>query len=203
MKRGRNQRRRQGMNINRALDSNGPDVRIRGTANQIYDKYQSLARDAASAGDRVKAESYLQHAEHYFRLIKSIQTQNGAGNQQAGQSQNQSQSQDQANDPADGEQPDVVTSENAENARQATSNGEDNTDTPVESPKSDGDGEGAEKERPRRRRRPRSAERSSEAEASSEENAADSPGESSTSGEEEAAPAKRPRRRKSVAAEAV
>lgn len=73
MKRGRNQRRRQGMNINRALDSNGPDVRIRGTANQIYDKYLALARDATSSGDRVKAENYLQHAEHYFRLIRSIQ----------------------------------------------------------------------------------------------------------------------------------
>jgi hypothetical protein len=75
MKRGRNQRRRQGMNINRALDSNGPDVRIRGTANQIYDKYLALARDANSAGDRVKAENYLQHAEHYFRVIRAMQPQ--------------------------------------------------------------------------------------------------------------------------------
>ena len=73
MKRGRNQRRRQGVNPNRAYDSNGPDVRIRGTANQIYDKYLSLARDAASSGDRVKAENYLQHAEHYFRLIRAMQ----------------------------------------------------------------------------------------------------------------------------------
>ena len=73
MKRGRNQRRRQGVNPNRALDSNGPDVRIRGTANQIHDKYLALARDASSAGDRIKAESYLQHAEHYFRLIRSMQ----------------------------------------------------------------------------------------------------------------------------------
>ncbi|MEX0646007.1 MAG: DUF4167 domain-containing protein [Parvularculaceae bacterium] len=73
MKRGRNQRRRQGMNINRALDSNGPDVRIRGTANQIYDKYLALARDSSSSGDRIKAENYLQHAEHYFRVIRSIQ----------------------------------------------------------------------------------------------------------------------------------
>jgi hypothetical protein len=73
MKRGRNQRRRQGMNINRALDSNGPDVRIRGTANQIYDKYLALARDASSSGDRVKAENYLQHAEHYFRVIRAMQ----------------------------------------------------------------------------------------------------------------------------------
>ncbi len=83
MKRGRNQRRRQGVNPNRALDSNGPDVRIRGTANQIYDKYQALARDASSAGDRIKAESYLQHAEHYFRLIRSMQVQQQPQNQSA------------------------------------------------------------------------------------------------------------------------
>ena len=73
MKRGRNQRRRQGANPNRALDSNRPEVRIRGTANQIYDKYIALARDASSAGDRIKAESYLQHAEHYFRMIRAMQ----------------------------------------------------------------------------------------------------------------------------------
>ncbi len=75
MKRGRNQRRRQGggPNPNRALDSNGPDVRIRGTAQQIYDKYLALARDAQSSGDRVKAENYLQHAEHYFRVLRSVQ----------------------------------------------------------------------------------------------------------------------------------
>lgn len=74
-KRGRNnhQRRRQGINPNRALDSNGPDVRIRGTAQQIYDKYQALARDATSSGDRVKAENYLQHAEHYFRVLRAVQ----------------------------------------------------------------------------------------------------------------------------------
>lgn len=74
-KRGRNnhQRRRQGVNPNRALDSNGPDVRIRGTAQQIYDKYQALARDAQSSGDRVKAENYLQHAEHYFRVLRAAQ----------------------------------------------------------------------------------------------------------------------------------
>ena len=89
MKRGRNQRRRQGMNINRALDSNGPEVRIRGTANQIYDKYLALARDANSAGDRVKAENYLQHAEHYFRVIRAMQPQMPAsqigGDQQEGE----------------------------------------------------------------------------------------------------------------------
>ena len=84
MKRGRNQRRRPGGgNPNRALDSNGPEVRIRGTANQIYDKYVALARDASTSGDRVKAESYLQHAEHYFRVIRA--TQPSQPNQQATQ----------------------------------------------------------------------------------------------------------------------
>ena len=56
-------------NPNRSLDSNGPDVKIRGSASTIYDKYTALARDASSGGSRVKAESYLQHAEHYLRVM--------------------------------------------------------------------------------------------------------------------------------------
>jgi hypothetical protein len=60
-----------GNNANRAFDSNGPDgVKIRGHAQHIYEKYQQLSRDAASAGDRVLLENYLQHAEHYYRLIR-------------------------------------------------------------------------------------------------------------------------------------
>jgi hypothetical protein len=58
-------------NKNRVFDSNGPDVRIRGTAYQIVEKYATLAKDAHSAGDRVLAESYLQYAEHYQRMINS------------------------------------------------------------------------------------------------------------------------------------
>jgi hypothetical protein len=54
------------------FDSNGPDVRVRGNAWQVYEKYQALARDAASGGDRVAAENLLQHAEHYFRIIEAI-----------------------------------------------------------------------------------------------------------------------------------
>ena len=56
-------------NRNQTFDSNGPDVRIRGNALQVHEKYQTLARDAAAAGDRVTAENYLQHAEHYHRII--------------------------------------------------------------------------------------------------------------------------------------
>jgi hypothetical protein len=58
------------------FDSNGPDVRIRGTAYQVFEKYTTLARDAASAGDRVLAESYLQYAEHYQRIIGRFESEN-------------------------------------------------------------------------------------------------------------------------------
>ena len=60
-------------NPNRSLDSNGPDVRVRGSAQTIYDKYITLARDAKISGSRVKAENYLQHAEHYLRIVQEQQ----------------------------------------------------------------------------------------------------------------------------------
>lgn len=53
------------------FDSNGPDVRVRGNAYQVFEKYQALARDAHSAGDRIAAENYYQHAEHYYRIINA------------------------------------------------------------------------------------------------------------------------------------
>lgn len=56
-------------NRNQTFDSNGPEVRIRGNAYQVYEKYLTLARDAYSSGDRVKSENYYQHAEHYHRII--------------------------------------------------------------------------------------------------------------------------------------
>jgi hypothetical protein len=51
------------------LDSSGPDIRIRGTPNQLFDRYLALAREAALAGDSIAAENYFQHAEHYYRLL--------------------------------------------------------------------------------------------------------------------------------------
>jgi Domain of unknown function (DUF4167) len=63
-------------NTNRAFDSNGPEgVKVRGAAQHVYEKYQQLARDAHTAGDRVLAENYLQHAEHYFRTMRAMQPQ--------------------------------------------------------------------------------------------------------------------------------
>jgi Domain of unknown function (DUF4167) len=71
--RGRN---RKGHNpLTRVYESNGPDVKIRGTASHIAEKYLQLARDSQSSGDPVSAENYFQHAEHYFRLIAAAQEQ--------------------------------------------------------------------------------------------------------------------------------
>jgi hypothetical protein len=56
-------------------ESNGPDVKIRGTANHVAEKYLQLARDAQTSGDPIAAENYFQHAEHYFRLIAAAQEQ--------------------------------------------------------------------------------------------------------------------------------
>ena len=61
--------------LSRMYESNGPDVKIRGTASHIAEKYLQLARDAQSSGDPVAAENYFQHAEHYFRLIAAAQEQ--------------------------------------------------------------------------------------------------------------------------------
>lgn len=59
-------------NRNQMFDSNGPDGRTRGTAQQVYEKYLQQARDASASGDPVRAESLLQHAEHYFRILSSF-----------------------------------------------------------------------------------------------------------------------------------
>src|SRR4051812_15525436 len=71
--RGRN---RKGQNpLTRVYESNGPDIKIRGTASHVAEKYIQLARDAQSSGDPVGAENYFQHAEHYFRMIAAAQEQ--------------------------------------------------------------------------------------------------------------------------------
>ncbi len=59
--------------LSRNFESNGPDVKVRGNASHVAEKYLQLARDAQSSGDSVMAENYLQHAEHYFRIVSSAQ----------------------------------------------------------------------------------------------------------------------------------
>ena len=88
-----------GHNPNRTFDSNGPEVKIRGSASHVYEKYLQLARDANSSGDRVMAENYLQHAEHYFRIMAA---------QQAQQQQYQQQQQHQMANGGNGQQPRIA-----------------------------------------------------------------------------------------------
>ena len=64
-----------GFNPNRTFDSSGPEIKIRGSASHVYEKYLQLARDANSGGDRVMAENYLQHAEHYYRIMAAAAAQ--------------------------------------------------------------------------------------------------------------------------------
>jgi hypothetical protein len=80
MRQGQNKRSRgrgrKGPNpLTRSYESNGPEVKIRGTALHIADKYAQLARDAQVAGNRVQGESLLQHAEHYYRIVAAAQAQ--------------------------------------------------------------------------------------------------------------------------------
>jgi len=70
-----NNNRRSQNPMTRVYDSNGPDIKIRGTAAHVAEKYLQLARDSQSSGDPVAAENYYQHAEHYFRLIATAQEQ--------------------------------------------------------------------------------------------------------------------------------
>src|SRR3978361_1478845 len=100
------------LNRNHVFDSSGPDLRVRGTAQQLFEKYLQLGRDATSSGDRVMAESYFQYAEHYFRILNAMNqaaqqsgapnpVPNGQANQQrrhGGEPQQEYNEQDEAQD---------------------------------------------------------------------------------------------------------
>lgn len=83
------------LNRNHVFDSNGPDTRIRGTAQQLHEKYLQHGRDALSSGDRVAAESFFQYAEHYSRILNMMnqsaqQRNNNRPQQSNGYSENSS-----------------------------------------------------------------------------------------------------------------
>lgn len=73
--RGRNGGRKHVNPLSRNFESNGPDVKVRGNAAHVAERYVQLARDAQSTGDSVMAENYYQHAEHYFRILSAAQSQ--------------------------------------------------------------------------------------------------------------------------------
>jgi len=64
---------------NQTFDSNGPNIKIRGTAHQIFERYVALAREAATSDDRIAVENFYQHAEHYFRINNSGREGNHQG----------------------------------------------------------------------------------------------------------------------------
>ncbi|RUZ66140.1 DUF4167 domain-containing protein, partial [Mesorhizobium sp. M7A.F.Ca.US.003.02.2.1] len=104
-----NNNNRKGPNpLTRNYESNGPDVKIRGSAQQIAEKYATLARDSHSSGDRVMAENYLQHAEHYNRIIAAAQAQMPI--------QNTQQNRDDFDDDGDEDRDDFDNSSNNSNA---------------------------------------------------------------------------------------
>jgi len=70
---------------NQTFDSNGPNVRIRGSAYQVLEKYLALARDASASGDRISAENFYQHAEHYFRIVSAANAAQNRPFQPSGQ----------------------------------------------------------------------------------------------------------------------
>ncbi len=142
--------------LSRNFESNGPDVKIRGNASHIAEKYQQLARDAQASGDSVMAENYLQHAEHYFRILSAAQAQNPQRNDQSQPQMNNGSDDgddDDNNDNASGNEDQGPAEVSGSNADQPA---------PAESAKSDADEAEAEKparkpreRRPRRKPQPR------------------------------------------------
>ena len=103
------------------FESNGPEVKVRGNAQQVVEKYLALARDASSVGDRITAESYFQHAEHYYRVM----TANGGGGENA-QNQRQNGQMEPRQDAGSGaprQQIEVVSNGSAAAAEQPPQNG--------------------------------------------------------------------------------
>ena len=88
--------------MNRVFDSSGPEGRVRGTPQQIIEKYQALARDAQLAGDRVATENFLQHSEHYSRLLGEAQREMAERQEQQQKSRERNDQQSQGNNGQNG-----------------------------------------------------------------------------------------------------
>lgn len=132
-------RRQHGNQRNHTFDSAGPDVRVRGTAAQVYEKYQTLAREASTGGDKVMAESYWQFAEHYFRIMNANAPSRDDDDDEEGQ------------DNQDGER-----RQGGNRQRNASGNGaERSDDEPSEGDESSDADETAEGDQPQRRDRRR------------------------------------------------
>ncbi|MFT4715509.1 MAG: hypothetical protein ACI8YI_002392 [Paracoccaceae bacterium] len=179
--RNKNQNRRQPTNsVNRVFDSSGPEGKVRGTPQQIVEKYQMLARDAQLSGDRVATEGFQQHAEHYLRVLNEAtreqnQRREAHEAQQAQQTQrkeNQQNHQNQDNN-GGGNQPEVQApdAQNAEQPHVAPAPMAV-ADAPVQEPADSGlveTPEGSPKPKPRRKRAPKPEVAAVQAEHSAED----------------------------------
>lgn len=117
---------------NTTFDSSGPEIRVRGNAHQVLEKYLGLARDASAQGDRISAENYYQHAEHYFRLINSQNQHNGhRGNPAQRQMSTPADDQNQILGDLDGEEEEISAAE-AEPEGDAEMDAEDGDETQKE-----------------------------------------------------------------------
>ncbi|SMQ86355.1 protein of unknown function [Devosia lucknowensis] len=159
--RGRNGGRKHVNPLSRNYESNGPDVKVRGNAAHVAEKYLQLARDAQSSGDSVMAENYLQHAEHYFRIVSSAQQ--ALNGQRDGQNPDEVDFDDDANDvnsrfssPQPQHQVQQGNENEIESAKPEVQQQPQPADEPVAAAPVDGDAEQAPRKprerRPRRRR---------------------------------------------------
>ena len=143
----RNNRPTGGNIINRVFDSSGPDGKVRGTPQQIIDKYNQLHRDAVLSGDRVDAENFAQHAEHYTRMLAEAQREIDAKREEQEEQNRQRQAerdrerQDRlraqeaaSNDPGQGDQPDLDADADADSGLVDTPESK-SSDEPEDKPK--------------------------------------------------------------------
>lgn len=144
--RGRGNGRKNVNPLSRNYESNGPDVKVRGNASHIAEKYVQLARDAQASGDSVMAENYFQHAEHYFRIISAAQAQNQARQEQRREREEQDRGSDRDNESRGGddksdeattsEQEEAETSSNEETvSEQPAANDETGQEKPKRAPR--------------------------------------------------------------------
>lgn len=147
--RGRGRGKPGGNQGNRSFESNGPDVKIRGNASTVYEKYMQLARDASSSGDRVMAENYFQHADHYFRVISEQQAALIEQQQRRERQQGQ-QGQHNNNNQSDG-----GNDRRRNNYRNRNEQDNSSIDQPSHGGQDDKSGDQPDNETPRRGRRPR------------------------------------------------
>ena len=114
--RNNNNNRQVGNIVNRVFDSSGPESKVRGTPQQIIDKYNQLARDAQLSGDRVATENFQQHAEHYLRMLADALREQAE--RQAQQQQNQQNQQNTQNQPNNNQQTQPQNAPQPQNTQQ-------------------------------------------------------------------------------------